>query len=325
MEDSSDFSAKALSRKLNVLEVLCDAHPSVPEPSAEEARSWSVEEIRAYFKSGGEKPNANGMEPNADLLEPSPLPPSTRPDGLWTCQRIGCDAVYDAMNPEKSNPPGCCTHHPGAPLFQDGSKTWTCCQKKSHDFAMFMDIKGCAVGRHTQRKPSKFVANASAGTGAPTKVLNAVEKTGDAVSKQSDAAMKKEDCARCTQGFFCADHADAAAQAAYVDVKRVDKNVDSGVDSKGIPLPIDPHSEQVCRNVGCGVKFTEAGNGDDKCHYHPGPPIFHERKKGWACCGETRWDFDDFLKIKTCAAGRHNANPVAALGNHEKFAKSKPK
>jgi hypothetical protein len=100
--------------------------------------------------------------------------------------------------------------------------------------------------------------------------------------------------------------------------------VDDAADSEDEKKPreeVDPHLERTCRNVGCGEKFTEAENKNDSCRFHPGPPIFHERKKGWACCDQTRWDFDEFLKIPTCAVGRHCANPENGGG----FAKAPPR
>lgn len=31
------------------------------------------------------------------------------------------------------------------------------------------------------------------------------------------------------------------------------------------------------------------------CTFHPGPPIFHERQKGWSCCNKICYDFDEFM------------------------------
>ena len=316
--------AKDLARRLNLIDLLCDAHPLVTEPSVEESESWSLEQVKEYFASGGEKPAVASLTDQMETeLEPTPLPPPTRQDGQYTCQRIGCDALYDPRDALNTNPPNSCRHHPGAPLFHEGNKTWTCCGQKSHDFGLFMDIEGCAYGRHTQWKPPKFVAaNPGPAGHGPTKL--GTEKAPGGVS--TDAAKtegepekpSKENCNRCVSGFFCADHAGSAeAQANYVPPVKV-----RPLQAVKPVEQIDPDTTQTCRNVGCGVTFTESTNGDEKCNYHPGPPIFHERKKGWACCGETRYDFDDFLKIKTCKVGRHNANPKQG---GDKFAKSKPK
>lgn len=34
---------------------------------------------------------------------------------------------------------------------------------------------------------------------------------------------------------------------------------------------------QKCVHQGCGKEYTDP---TEKCHYHPGPPIFHEGQKG---------------------------------------------
>ena len=89
------------------------------------------------------------------------------------------------------------------------------------------------------------------------------------------------------------------------------------------------------------LQFTERANADDACRFHPGPPIFHERQKGWQCCNKARgrcpktapvwtalpqhawmtltprlprqivYDFDEFMNIPPCTTGRHNADADA--------------
>uniref|UniRef100_A0A3B3WU55 CHORD domain-containing protein n=1 Tax=Poecilia mexicana TaxID=48701 RepID=A0A3B3WU55_9TELE len=41
-----------------------------------------------------------------------------------------------------------CTHHPGAPVFHEGYKYWSCCCIKTTDFNAFLDQKGCTTGKH---------------------------------------------------------------------------------------------------------------------------------------------------------------------------------
>uniref|UniRef100_A0A669DJG2 Zgc:92429 n=1 Tax=Oreochromis niloticus TaxID=8128 RepID=A0A669DJG2_ORENI len=41
-----------------------------------------------------------------------------------------------------------CTHHPGAPVFHEGYKYWSCCCIKTTDFNAFLDQKGCTMGKH---------------------------------------------------------------------------------------------------------------------------------------------------------------------------------
>ena len=68
--------AKDLARRLNLIDLLCDAHPLVTEPSVEESESWSVEQVKEYFASGGEKPAVASLTDQMETeLEPTPLPP----------------------------------------------------------------------------------------------------------------------------------------------------------------------------------------------------------------------------------------------------------
>jgi hypothetical protein len=34
-------------------------------------------------------------------------------------------------------------HHPGAPIFHEGSKGWSCCKRRVLEFDQFMNIEGC--------------------------------------------------------------------------------------------------------------------------------------------------------------------------------------
>ena len=81
----------------------------------------------------------------------------------------------------------------------------------------------------------------------------------------------------------------------------MDDDVDDLVDD------VDPLEPRTCRNAGCGARYTEAENADDACLHHPGPPVFHERKKGWACCDVHVYDFDEFMRVPPCAGEGHRA------------------
>uniref|UniRef100_A0A3P9A380 Uncharacterized protein n=1 Tax=Esox lucius TaxID=8010 RepID=A0A3P9A380_ESOLU len=53
-----------------------------------------------------------------------------------------------------------CRHHPGAPVFHEGYKYWSCCCVKTTDFNAFLDQKGCTEGKHrwVQKLNNKKVA-----------------------------------------------------------------------------------------------------------------------------------------------------------------------
>ncbi|RDW85793.1 CORD and CS containing protein [Coleophoma crateriformis] len=65
---------------------------------------------------------------------------------------------------------------------------------------------------------------------------------------------------------------------------------------------------QKCVHQSCGKLFSEAEEGE--CHYHPGPPIFHEGQKGWKCCKPRVLTFDEFLSIPPCTTGKHSTTDI---------------
>ena len=59
------------------------------------------------------------------------------------CTNKGCGKVYSE---------GSCDYHPGAPVFHEGLKGWSCCSKRTVDFDEFLQIKGCTLGMHSLEK-----------------------------------------------------------------------------------------------------------------------------------------------------------------------------
>lgn len=47
-----------------------------------------------------------------------------------------------------------------------------------------------------------------------------------------------------------------------------------------VPKVVDLNAKQTCKHKGCGNEYTEKENTDTSCKYHPGPVVFHDRKKG---------------------------------------------
>ncbi|KAM7366492.1 hypothetical protein PAMP_015930 [Pampus punctatissimus] len=60
------------------------------------------------------------------------------------CKNAGCKTVYQGPETDME----VCTHHPGAPVFHEGYKYWSCCCIKTIDFNDFLDQKGCMAGKH---------------------------------------------------------------------------------------------------------------------------------------------------------------------------------
>jgi len=62
----------------------------------------------------------------------------------------------------------------------------------------------------------------------------------------------------------------------------------------------------ICQNPGCKKQFDPEANSSEACSYHPGKVIFHDIKKGWTCCNEVRYDWDEFERIEGCTRGPHS-------------------
>ncbi|KAK7106933.1 cysteine and histidine-rich domain-containing protein 1-like [Littorina saxatilis] len=60
------------------------------------------------------------------------------------CKNSACKCVYEG--PETNDKT--CLHHPGVPIFHEGMKYWTCCNRKTSDFDNFLNQEGCAEGKH---------------------------------------------------------------------------------------------------------------------------------------------------------------------------------
>ncbi|XP_008316937.1 cysteine and histidine-rich domain-containing protein 1 isoform X2 [Cynoglossus semilaevis] len=60
------------------------------------------------------------------------------------CKNSGCKTSYEGPETDAE----ICTYHPGAPVFHEGYKFWSCCSIKTIDFNAFLDQKGCSTGKH---------------------------------------------------------------------------------------------------------------------------------------------------------------------------------
>ncbi|XP_011633834.1 cysteine and histidine-rich domain-containing protein [Pogonomyrmex barbatus] len=61
-----------------------------------------------------------------------------------TCKNNACKGIFTgpASNEE------ICNYHPGSPIFHEGMKYWSCCQKKTTEFSSFLEQLGCSQGNH---------------------------------------------------------------------------------------------------------------------------------------------------------------------------------
>jgi hypothetical protein len=126
-----------------------------PEPEAEEAATPPP----AVVEKKSERPpiaipaTVPTTPPAQPVIEePESDDPDVEIPANATCRRRGCGASYTgstARDEEK------CTHHPGQPIFHEGSKGWSCCKRRVLEFDEFLKIPGC-----TEKTKHMFVGKA---------------------------------------------------------------------------------------------------------------------------------------------------------------------
>ncbi|KAI0006060.1 HSP20-like chaperone [Russula compacta] len=206
------------------------------------------------------------------------------------CTRKGCGKEFDVANNTKE----ACIYHPGAPIFHEGLKSWSCCNtvnKPVLDFDEFMAIAGCTRAVHSADAPK---VEPTAASSTPDRSLT-MTKSADGKEVYTTSSVR-------TQPQKPAEHSATIPIAPPASAKEVEEEDDSEA--------IVP-SGTACKRAGCKVTFVSddenrTGNGPGtKCIYHPGAPIFHEGSKGYFCCKRRVLEFEEFLKIEGCAEGRH--------------------
>ncbi|KAI9065098.1 chord-domain-containing protein [Trametes sanguinea] len=210
------------------------------------------------------------------------------------CTHKGCGQDYDAEN----NGPESCTYHPGAPIFHEGLKSWSCCSdvnKPVLDFDEFMKLPGCTKGEHTDEAPQ-----------APPKPQP---------SSQVDLKMTSSQAGTET---YSSGPTGTISSSAPAEPAPTPKFVEEEDD---LSVPVPPGT--VCRHNGCNVAFEsdevhrKEGGAAAECTYHPKPPIFHEGSKGYLCCKRRVLEFEEFLKIEGCKKGRHVFVPKKRADSEE--------
>ncbi|KAL3319765.1 Integrin beta-1-binding protein 2 [Cichlidogyrus casuarinus] len=73
------------------------------------------------------------------------------------CFNGGCEVIY--QGPETNSQ--LCIYHPGTPIFHEGAKFWTCCNRKTTDFEAFRQQEGCTTGVHHWTEAAALSSNLS--------------------------------------------------------------------------------------------------------------------------------------------------------------------
>ncbi|ROT37390.1 integrin beta-1-binding protein [Sodiomyces alkalinus F11] len=117
-------------------------HPPKIEQKEPQADSALVEKLAAASVQPTRKP----ISPAQAAPSPPPPPPESESDDQAlqipvgaTCRRKACGAKYSGGSREGEK----CVHHPGTPIFHEGSKGYSCCKRRVLEFDQFMKIEGC--------------------------------------------------------------------------------------------------------------------------------------------------------------------------------------
>lgn len=205
------------------------------------------------------------------------------------CKRRGCGVDFD---PSAVKDAGECSYHPGAPVFHEGLKSWSCCKDKNKpvmEFDQFLALPRCAKAPlHTtepQTPPPKQVPGG--------KVADATEALDQVQLEEPPPAPK------------------VPTHAAPITPST------PGANERKEPAPEvgDPESLTSvaagtrCQRSGCNFvaesAISERNRAEEDCRYHRGTPVFHEGSKGYTCCKRRVLDFDDFLQIAPCTTSTH--------------------
>lgn len=202
---------------------------------------------------------------------------------LVPCYNRGCGQLFDPNNNEKDE----CCHHPGAPIFHDAYKGWSCCNKKSVDFTEFLNIKGCTVSKHSNVKPPEPEKNA---LDKELEKKEVIEVRAPVVGSQLPRPPFESPLVQLEPRI---------AESFKEIVHKSTEQVVSSSDGGSVPIGTS------CKNGGCNVSYEGPQSNTSMCTYHPGCPIFHEGLKFWSCCQKRTTDFNVFLSQPGCTTGVH--------------------
>ncbi|KAI4861010.1 integrin beta-1-binding protein [Hypoxylon rubiginosum] len=139
-----------------------DLPPEI-EKKAPETADANATSLASKLAEAVSAPSRAPLTPQPAPTAPPPPPESEDdepsldiPDGK-ACRRKGCHATYKKGQARSDDEK--CAHHPGAPIFHEGSKGYSCCKRRVLEFDQFMKIEGCKtsprhlfVGSGQQRK-----------------------------------------------------------------------------------------------------------------------------------------------------------------------------
>ncbi|KAK3877094.1 hypothetical protein Pcinc_018166 [Petrolisthes cinctipes] len=208
---------------------------------------------------------------------------------LVQCYNKGCGQKFKI----EDNSDDACEYHPGAPIFHDAYKGWSCCNKKSTDFTTFLNTKGCAKGRHNPDKPVE-----------PEKVRPDPSNRDEVITVVAPKLLPR---------LPRPDFGEPMQRLPVTVSQSLKQALEKNADKEGSVSNKDAEEEvtglvkegEACKNNGCKMTYEGEHSNLEMCKHHPGIPVFHEGLKYWTCCQKKTTDFTEFLEQAGCSTGHH--------------------
>ncbi|KAA0185478.1 Cysteine and histidine-rich domain-containing protein 1, partial [Fasciolopsis buskii] len=126
--------------------------PPIPPPQARRVPTEPMKQLRVEIA-----PSLKSMLEKMSITNGPQNTHTTEQDGDkiilgTTCKNSGCKSTFTGSDSDSE----LCLYHPGVPIFHEGMKFWTCCNRKTSEFEAFMEQQGCTTGRHNWTEKVNF-------------------------------------------------------------------------------------------------------------------------------------------------------------------------
>ncbi|XP_076308447.1 cysteine and histidine rich domain containing protein [Tachypleus tridentatus] len=217
-------------------------------------------------------------------------------DILLLCYNKGCGKKY---RPDE-NTSESCLYHPGAPVFHDAYKGWSCCNKKTTDFTEFLNIMGCTKSYHNNVKPVEPAKQTKEMSDCSEGQETAVQKACQPPC-QLPMARPSEESPVCKLPLTVSD----SLKPLLEKLKEKQNQKTEEKDDESIVIAVGTQCKKWRLQSDSNYAYEGKQSDLQTCTYHPGVPIFHEGMKFWSCCKKRTTDFESFLEQEGCTTGSH--------------------
>ncbi|XP_065702987.1 integrin beta-1-binding protein 2 [Patagioenas fasciata] len=212
------------------------------------------------------------------------------------CYNKGCGQRFDPEHNTKDS----CLYHPGAPIFHDALKGWSCCKKRTTDFSEFLSIKGCTKGFHSKEKPPEPFSQEETSDKPKAEPVEELIIQGPKSAEKMQRERPSSDEPRRLLPIKVSRTLEQALEKLNLSSK--DKEPEGSCAGEAVA---QVRAGTTCKNTACKAIYQGPESNTEVCTFHPGVPVFHEGMKYWSCCGVKTTDFSAFLEQPGCSSGRH--------------------